>query len=148
MLGQRQSQTPISCAKNCTKTPKCLISSLWTNIQQMQGIKKNILWSQQVANSAIPYMSQIAEELFSFTVLSVTKLKNSRCSCNFLEVSQEAKVEYFLWCPLQSILCRLRGSILCFFCRCYFYGVFRKQNCVFLNFTTLNQKISATKIQK
>ena len=48
-------------------------------------------------------MSQIAEELFSFTVLSVTKLKNSRCSCNFLEVSQEAKVAPFLsaWplCP-------------------------------------------------
>ena len=35
-------------------------------------------------------MSQIAKEL-SFTVLSFTKLKKSRCSCDFLEVSQEAK---------------------------------------------------------
>ena len=36
-------------------------------------------------------MSQIAEEL-SFAVLCVTKLRNSWCSCYFLEVSQEAKV--------------------------------------------------------
>ena len=37
------------------------------------------------------HMSQIAEEL-TFAVLSVTKLENSRCSWEFLKVSQEAKV--------------------------------------------------------
>ena len=42
-----------------------------------------------------PHMSQIAEEL-TFAVLSVTKLENSRCSWDFLEVSQEAKVAPFL----------------------------------------------------
>ena len=36
-------------------------------------------------------MSQIAEEL-SFAVLSITKLKTSRCSCYFLEVSLNSKV--------------------------------------------------------
>ena len=41
------------------------------------------------------YMSQIAEEL-TFAVLSVTKLENSRCSWEFLKVSQEAKVAPFL----------------------------------------------------
>ena len=40
-------------------------------------------------------MSQIAEEL-TFAVLSVTKSENSRCSWDFLEVSQEAKVAPFL----------------------------------------------------
>ena len=40
-------------------------------------------------------MSQIAEEL-TFAVLSVTKLENSRCSWEFLKVSQEAKVAPFL----------------------------------------------------
>ena len=40
-------------------------------------------------------MSQIAEEL-TFAVLSVTKLENSRCSLEFLKVSQEAKVASFL----------------------------------------------------
>ena len=43
----------------------------------------------------IAYMSQIAEEL-TFAVLSVTKLENSWCSWDFLEVSQEAKVAPFL----------------------------------------------------
>ena len=41
------------------------------------------------------HMSQIAEEL-TFDVLSVTKLENSRCSWEFLKVSQEAKVAPFL----------------------------------------------------
>ena len=41
------------------------------------------------------HMSQIAEEL-TFAVLSVTKLENSRCSWEFLKVSQEAKVAPFL----------------------------------------------------
>ena len=41
------------------------------------------------------HMSQIAEEL-TFAVLSVTKLENSRCSWQFLKVSQEAKVAPFL----------------------------------------------------
>ena len=36
-------------------------------------------------------MSQIAKEL-SLAVLSITKFENSQCSCNFLEVLQEAKV--------------------------------------------------------
>ena len=40
-------------------------------------------------------MSQIAEEL-TFAVLSVTKFENSRCSWDFLELSQEAKVIPFL----------------------------------------------------
>ena len=40
------------------------------------------------------HMSQIAEEL-TFAVLSVTKLENSRCSWEFLKVSQEAKVAPF-----------------------------------------------------
>ena len=40
-------------------------------------------------------MSQIAEEL-TFAVLSVTKFKDSRCSWNFLELSQEAEVASFL----------------------------------------------------
>ena len=40
-------------------------------------------------------MSQIAEEL-TFAVLSVTKFENSRCSWDFLELSQEAKVVPFL----------------------------------------------------
>ena len=38
-----------------------------------------------------PHMSQIAKNV-SFPVLSVFELKNLRCSCDFLEVSQEAKV--------------------------------------------------------
>ena len=40
-------------------------------------------------------MSQIAEEL-TFAVLSVTKFENSRCSWEFLKVSQKAKVAPFL----------------------------------------------------
>ena len=36
-------------------------------------------------------MSKIVEEL-SFAVLSVAQSKNSRCSSDFLEVSQEAKI--------------------------------------------------------
>ena len=40
-------------------------------------------------------MSQIAEEL-TFSVLTVTELKSSRCSWEFLKVSQEAKVAPFL----------------------------------------------------
>ena len=39
-------------------------------------------------------MNEIAEEL-SFAVLSVTKLENLRCSCDFLEVAQAAKVASF-----------------------------------------------------
>ena len=41
------------------------------------------------------HMSQIAEEL-TFAGLSVTKFENSRCSWDFLEVSQKAKVAPFL----------------------------------------------------
>ena len=41
------------------------------------------------------HMSQIAEEP-TFAVLSVTKSENSRCSWDFLEVSQEANVAPFL----------------------------------------------------
>ena len=57
-------------------------------------------------------MSQIAEEL-TFAVLSVTKLKNSRCSWEFLEVSQEAKVVPFLsaWLSGATIMSFGTGSI-------------------------------------
>ena len=41
------------------------------------------------------HMSQIAEEL-TFAVLSVTKVENSRCSREYLKVSQEAKVTPFI----------------------------------------------------
>ena len=40
-------------------------------------------------------MNQIAEEL-TFAVLSVTKFENSRCSREFLKVSQKAQVAPFL----------------------------------------------------
>ena len=51
-------------------------------------------------------MSQIAEEL-SFGVLSVTKFKTSRCSCNFLGVPQKAKVapSFSAWSLCPSTCC-------------------------------------------
>ena len=75
------------------------------------------------------HMSQIAEEL-TFAVLSVTKLENSRCSWEFLKVSQEAKVAPFLsawpsgattmWFgqrgyPKNAKNCPFSGTILNFF---------------------------------
>ena len=51
-------------------------------------------------------MSQIAEDL-SFAVLSITKLENSGGSCDFLEVTQGAKVAltFVAWalCPAKML---------------------------------------------